>query len=130
MTRAPGSYLDLSRRSTIKTDAPRVDIPVPGHYKRRLAKGAPYSVFYIAHQVARDPDSGEILDRSPHWIALVNGEPVDVFSIWPDCSGEPISEDEYRFLLADHRHAVRYRPDAPEAKPRERVDLHTLKPIF
>lgn len=111
-------------------DAPRVDVPKPGFYRRRLAKGAPWSCIKIHHGIARDPVTGEELERSPHWCCWLNGEPVDVFTVWPECAGEPITGHEYEFILADHQHAVRYRPDAPEAKPREPVDLHTIRPIF
>jgi hypothetical protein len=110
---------------------PRVDVPEEGHYRRRLTKGGVWCAVKIWHGFPLDPVTGELLvERSPIWRAMLNGEHVDVWTQWPDCSGEPITEDEYMFLLKDHLWSVDNAPDSPQANPRAKIDLHKIRPIF
>lgn len=110
-------------------DAPRVDIPEAGFYRRRLVKDGPLVAVRIEHSVARDPVTGEQLDRSPVWLAWCNGGEVDVFDVWPGCSGEPITEDEYRYLLSLKEWAEQNDRTAPEANPRKPIDMTLMPPI-
>lgn len=55
----------------------------------------------------------------------VKGDPspapnLDVCRIWN--YGEPITEAEYRFMLADADWCRTYQPDAPQANPRRPVE--------
>lgn len=92
----------------------------------------------IIHAAARDPITGETLDRSPLWSAEVNGELIaepspdwvaaGVDRIWS--SGRVIDLAEYRYLTARRDHAVRYEPSLPEANPRQPIDhLRTPTPF-
>lgn len=130
MTPRTTQFLYGTARSDLRSNAPRVDLPVPGHYRRRLVKSGPYVPIKIEYSVARDPDTGEQLDRSPMWIAYLNGELVDVFSVWPECSGSPIDEAEYKFLLTVKEWAEANDPTAPEANPRRPIDLNELPTLF
>lgn len=101
-------------------------VPRAGYYRRRMAKGAPYSAIRIWFGPSFDPETGEWCDRSHFWRASVNGEQVPVDVAWPGCAGEPITRAEHDFMVADHRHAVAYEPHRPEANPRQRIELRTL----
>ncbi len=54
--------------------------------------------------------------------ADIAGEPVDVDEVWLK-RGQPITESEYRYRVADHDWAKRYAPHLPEADPRKAVRL-------
>lgn len=101
--------------------ANRVDIPV------RIWWGPP-----------ADPETGELLDRSPRWrIHLAgtefDGEPVRLGNItiyavtdfWPTCATAPIDEREYAYRLERQAWAAIYDPDDPFATPGGRVDPMT-----
>lgn len=101
---------------------PRADIPEQGYFKRRLVKDGPWVPVSIAFSASQE-------DRSPIWVATLNGAFVDVWDVWPDCSGEPITETEYRYLMSLREWAQQV-PSAPEANPRQSINHHSLKPIF
>lgn len=109
--------------------APRVDQPEEGFYRTRLVKNGVWVPVKITYGPPRDPDTGETLDRSWRWTALRAGEEVDVFDVWPGCSGAPITEEEYEFQLADAAWARKYAPIDPKANPRKAVDLNAMAPI-
>lgn len=48
---------------------------------------------------AHDPETGELLDRSPTWLCEVDGHPALIEDAWPECSGRPITEEAYIELL-------------------------------
>lgn len=100
-----------------------VDTPVPGWYRRRLIKGGPWVGCVIFYACPMDPESGEPMDRSRYLLCQVNGEWRDPLETWTWCAGSPISEAEYRFLMADAAHAMEFRPTAPRANPRAKIAL-------
>jgi hypothetical protein len=104
--------------------------PEPGYFRMRLVKGGPLVGARIVYQPTPDPETGDLLDRSWYWSAVVNDErigdpcvrPSDaVFRIWE--SGERIDEPEYAYLIASARWASEFAPDDPMARPREKIDL-------
>lgn len=100
-----------------------INKPVPGYYKRKLVKGGVFVPVRI-QQVASQPDG------SPVWVCEVDGELVDdVFEQWVWCAPCPISETEYRYMLADSQHCKRYLPNDPKANPRKSVDMTKMEPI-
>lgn len=110
--------------------------PRPGFFKMRRVRGGPFVGAEIRHGPAPDPDTGEPLDRSWLWEALVNGkherEPAGdplkagVIMIWE--SATEITEREYRFLIADAEWCAKHAPDEPQAKPTEKVSIVDLPP--
>lgn len=112
--------------------------PEPGLFRIRLVKGGPWVAARITHGPARDPVTGESLDRSPMWVGEIAGKPTGpaapcphaagIFQIWE--RGEPITIAEYRHLCAVKDHADRYAPDMPEANPRRPIDLNLVRPVF
>lgn len=113
--------------------------------------------FYAASMVRNGPDvpvriwfgpaviDGEEQDRCHDWRCEIDGRtdfieksddgyrcrvalPVD--RAWPFCAKRPISEAEYRFLIADAEWAKTHAPDHPKASPRKAVDwLKTRLPF-
>lgn len=89
---------------------------------------------------------GEEQDRGLDWRCEINGVsdfverdqesgyfcrvaiPVD--RAWPFCSKRPVTEAEYRYLVAHAGWARDHAPDHPKAQPRKPVDFHTLAVRF
>lgn len=110
--------------------------PRPGLFKVRLVKNGPWLPARLIYAPARDPLTGERLDRSWYWSAYVNGRLLAapspdpgrarVDDVW--LSGRPITLNEFRFLqrqLAFDRH---FAPAA--ADPRSPIDVRAIPPIF
>lgn len=104
--------------------------PVPGLYRVRLAKRAPWSAVKIWDEAEKD-EAGDLLEDE-RLRMLLNGREVDPFRFAErvNCFGEPIDEAEYAYTLSVNQWAAEHAPDAPEAKPTEGVDLNSAPPIF
>lgn len=74
--------------------------PVAGFYKRRMVRGGPWVGVKLWFGPPADPVTGEPLDRSPRWQALVAGVESEPYEAWISCCGHPITEDEYRNLTS------------------------------
>lgn len=104
----------------------QVDTPVAGCYRTRLVRNGPFVPVRIWHGPPHDPVTGEELDRSWRWQCLVAGELADLHRVWPWCGRHPISEADYRLMLAQAEWAKQYAPHSAEAQPRKPVDLSTI----
>jgi hypothetical protein len=118
--------------------------PIAGLYAMRLRKGG----LPVAVRIWFGPAiiDGEEQDRGYDWRVEIDGEtdkvecdearnytcrvPLDIHSAWPFCARRRIKEKEYRFLLRRARWARDHAPDHPAARPRDRVDVRSLKPAF
>lgn len=118
-------------------NAPRdIARPEPGMFKLRLVKGGPWVPALIKRAVARDPLTGEKLDRSPLWSTYINGRLLAdpspdpgrarVDDVW--LSGRPISVAEYKFLRRQLMFDRYFAPAA--ADPRRPIDVRAIPPIF
>lgn len=136
MSRADYTAAQLAYRSTA---TPSANKPTR-LYRTRLAKGAPWSAIKVWWGFPVDPETGEILlERSPCWRAILNGDHVPIEDVSIEIDGltqepmlraELIDETEYDYLLATNLWAKTHAPNAPEANPRQRVDLTKLPPLF
>jgi hypothetical protein len=107
------------------------DQPVAGYYKRRLVKNGPWIPVRIWFSAPTDPHQpGETLDRSPRWQAELDGREIGIWDVWPACSGHPIDEAEFRYMIATAAHARKHEPHMPEADPDRSIDLNRLPPLF
>ena len=108
-----------------------VDRPVPGLYRLRLAKDAPWSPVRVWDDAERDPETGELLEDE-NFRCLVNGVEVNPhhYAERINCFGETIDEVEYQYLLSLNEWAADHAPESPEANPLEGVDINTAPPIF
>jgi hypothetical protein len=117
--------------------------PMAGFYAMRLVPGGlPVAVrIWFGHAII----DGEEQDRGYDWRVEIDGESdkvetdatgyscrvaLDVNSVWPFCARRPIDEKEYRYLQRRARWAREHAPHHPAARPRDRVDVRSLKPAF
>lgn len=106
------------------------DVPEEGFYKGRLVKGGIFVAIRIWFGAPRDPVTGEELDRSHRWQAERNGQQVEVDAVWPYCAANRIDKAEHDYMLAAQKWAVEHNPSAPEAAPRQKIDLTTQRSLF
>lgn len=111
-------------------DGVDVSEPVAGFFRFRLRSGGIRGGVRLWYGAPLDPVTGEELDRSWRWQAEFDGEPVDFDRVWPGCTGDPITEQEYREYVARARWAKENAPDSAYADPRKRIDhLSTNHPL-
>jgi hypothetical protein len=99
-----------------------VSVPKPGFYRHRLRSGGIAGAVRIWFGPPHDPETGEEMDRSHRWQAEFLGEYVEFDECWPLCAGDPVSEAEYRTLIARQDWARRNLPTSAYADPRRRYD--------
>lgn len=110
----------------------------PLFYAIRLVRGGPRVPCKVWYGRPSDPETSELLDRSPRWHCEANGalldDPFQVVHLIGDqppiVKGEEINEEEYKYMLEVKDWAVQHAPDEPEANPRRKVDLGKIKPVF
>lgn len=127
MTRARVDYSDGSDFRATGFDP---DLPVAGHYRFRMRSGGALCGVRIWHGAPHDPVTGEELDRSPRWQALVNDDPVEIERVWPRCAADPISDGEYRHYCRTQAWAQQHAPDSALADPRRKADPLTTPLLF
>lgn len=125
--------LNYSERSTVRlTGGPSVAVSEPeaGFFRFRLGASTVKGAVRIWHGPPHDPVTGEELDRSHRWQATFNGEPVDFDRVWPACATDPLSEEEYRYMLARQDWARKHAPDSAWVGGGRRYDpLDTRNPL-
>lgn len=114
----------------------RVDTPQPGFFKMSLAKGCPPVGCELRFQPSVDPETGEQTDRSPMWETWIDGKlardpspdptAAGVWRVWLHAT--QISQQEYRYLVADRAWCKQHAPDHPVASPDQPVDIATVSP--
>ncbi len=117
--------------------------PQPGFFRVRhrvsRAVYGPWLPALIVHAPPDDPVTGEPLDRSWFWHAVVDGRPEPlanhsrqptnrVWWIWT--WGEPVEQAYYDQLLAYRGWLRKYDPRCREADPRAAVDLKREPIVF
>lgn len=103
--------------------------PQAGFYKARMVRGGPWTAIKIWHGPTLDPETREPLDRSHRWQATRNGVEIDVWQLWPGCSGRPITEGEYDRMIWANLDAVLGDND-PLADPTRSIDISKTRPAF
>lgn len=113
------------------------DTPIPGWYRTRLVKNGPWVPVRIYHGLP--VVSGEEQDRAPQWCVEVAGKTdyvekdpdnpeyrchvlLDVYRYWPWCGREPITEGEYKYMIAHAAWSKQHAPHHPEAQPRKAIN--------
>lgn len=108
-------------------------------YRARLVGQGPYVGVMVWHGMPLV--DGDELDRSPRWQALVgtaktaravllgDSLPVEVEGVTLR-NLETVAEDEYRYLVAHADWARQHAPTAPDATPRQKIDLRRMPSIF
>ena len=125
--RATLDYRASHARTSAAPSATNVSAPVAGYFRYRLRSGAVKVGIRIWFGPPLDPVTGEEMDRSLRWQAQANGELIDFDRVWPACTGETISEQEYRRLCARQEWAKMHAPDSSYADPARRSDPLSIK---
>jgi hypothetical protein len=102
-----------------------LDAPIPGLYKCKSARHAPWQPVRISIDDCRDPLTSEPLDRPYRLVCTVAEHARPVEDVWPSCAGNPISPAEYRYLTE----LLSWTDQQGQAR-HEAVDLNTLPPLF
>ncbi len=114
------------------------DAPRAGFYSLERRNKVPLPVkVWFGQPVDLEGEPGATLDRSPRWQIMVADRLIDPRTkerewdlewedVWPACSGDPISESEYRYRMArvDHAKTAGSQHD-PWGKRTGRIDLLT-----
>lgn len=130
MTRAHRSYTD--RTALTRTfEGADVSEPVAGFYRGRLVSDGVIGGIRLWYGPPKDPVTGEEMDRSHRWQAEFDGAYVEFDRVWPLCAGSPISEADYRALVARREWAKKNSPDSAYADPTKKIDrLSTNTPLL
>jgi hypothetical protein len=98
----------------------------------------PARVWWCDHEPGNPENK---LDGPPFLAAEIAGEPADPLDVYAAVERRPRDkrpmvpirrltlEQTYAYLVADLRHAQRWRPDDPLAQPRRRVNLTRIAPL-
>ena len=107
-----------------------ISTPVAGYFRHRLRSGSVSVGIRIWFGPPLDPETGEEMDRSLRWQAQANGTQIDFDRVWPNCTGNPITQVEYDQLCARQEWAKQNAPDSAYANPSRRADpLSTSHPL-
>jgi len=108
------------------------DTPQPGHYKTRVVRNGPFVPARVWINVPERDEAGDLMDDEGLMMEVdgefVNGQHMDQKWLW--MIGNPITKQEYDFMIADSDHAQKYRPGDPKSQPTKPIDLSTQPPIF
>lgn len=123
MTRSATPYAERPVRQVVVHGAVDVSEPVAGFYRHRLRSGSVIGGVRIWFGQPVDPVTQETMDRSWRWQAILDDGSVAEFDdIWPACAGSPITEQQYRDLVARREWAKQNAPDSAYAQPGKRFD--------
>jgi hypothetical protein len=100
------------------------NVPEAGWYKRRLVRGGMFVPAKIWLEQHIDPETGELIADS-RWLCEVANIRKDPDEQWEWLSGHPISEADFRFMMAERCWAAEHAPYDPVANPRKPVDWRT-----
>jgi hypothetical protein len=103
--------------------------PQCGFFWRRMVRHGPKVPAAIWLEQEVDPDTGELIGDETLRCS-VGEEAADPFKEWTYAAGNPITEEEYRFLIADAAWARDYAPESPQAQPRKKIDPLSVEPVF
>lgn len=100
--------------------------PEPGYYRRRMVRGGPLIPVRIYYSNPEIDGAGK-LKEDETLLALVGLDtPANAFDLWTYVAGNPISEDEYNFLIAQLKHKQQHEPNDPLNTPQAPVDFGSM----
>lgn len=108
-----------------------IDQPEPGFFTLRMVRGGPLVAARIYRPCPLEMAVWEPWQHLDRWYALeaeIDGQPCAVDRVW--LFGRPIPWREFEFLSHRAQWARDHAPDHPAARPRERIDLGRMKPLF
>ena len=110
---------------------PFVDRPEPGFYKMRLVKKGPFVPIMIHWSIAKDPLTGEKLDRSAVLVAWIpGGRTRAAIEVWNSFAGRPIDRATFDAMISARKAALNGDTWRPEAEPGRAINLNELPPVL
>ena len=108
-----------------------VSTPVAGFYRMKLGAGTVKVGIKLWYGPPHDPVTGEELDRSWRWQAIVDdGAYIDFERVWPACGKEPIAEADFNARAHRRAWAEQHAPDSAYAARGRKYDpLSTNTPL-
>jgi hypothetical protein len=108
-----------------------VERPTVGFYKLKLSRGTVLRAVHLWYGPPADPVTGEELDRSWRWQAMLDdGALIDFERVWPVCAGDPITEQEFKRCVARVEWARQHAPASGYAhRGRRRDPLSLSEPL-
>lgn len=103
------------------------DEPQAGYYQRRLVRQGPFVPARIWREPELDANTGEPTGADLI-LCEVDGRRRDPLAEWARLATQPITVDEYRFLVKNAEWARTHAPHDPAANPRRAIDLNQLPP--
>lgn len=102
-----------------------------GHWRLRMTKGGPLVAACIkrVQTVCEPGNESNAMERSPFLAAFIDGESVAMERVW-HYRGDPITEAEHDFMVAEAAWCRANAPEEPAAQPTRRVDLSRLPVPF
>lgn len=97
--------------------------PQVGYFKRKLVRGGPWVPAAIFWAGPRDDDGNLIGDEK--LVCIVNGVARDPVDEWTYLLGQPITEEEYRYLCDLRAYAKAHDSAEPLAEPHKAIDRLT-----
>lgn len=105
--------------------------PIEGFYKIKLGRGSVTRGVRLIYGPPNDPVTGEVLDRSWRWMAILDDGALAMFDdIWPACAANAITEADYNRYCQRVEWARRHAPDSAYAGRGRKIDLlSSLNPL-
>ncbi|MBX3490861.1 5'-3' exonuclease H3TH domain-containing protein [Parvibaculum sp.] len=103
--------------------------PHCGFFQRRMVRGGVWVPVAIWLEQDIDADTGELLSDE-RLVCAVGGKEADADAEWTHCAGNPITEEEYRYLVARAEWARDFAPNEPAAQPYRKIDPLGIEPVF
>ncbi|MEW4469045.1 hypothetical protein AB1K62_14555 [Parasphingorhabdus sp. JC815] len=130
MARSSTPYGEM-RSTGVRFEGVNPDIPVAGLYITRMRSGGALCALRIWYGAPLDPVTGEELDRSHGWNALLNEhESVDIERIWPSCAADLTTRAKYEAVVRRSKWARENASGTALANPYRKADPLTDNLLF
>jgi hypothetical protein len=124
VTRNSVPYAEREVRAVHVAGSVDVTTPVAGWFKIKLGRDTVLRAVRIWNGPPADPITGELLDRSWRWQAMLDdGALVDFDRVWPACARDPIDEQEFNRCVARTIWAREHAADSAYAERGAKIDL-------
>jgi hypothetical protein len=100
-----------------------------GWYKGTMVKGGPWVGIEVRLIQEVDEETGELI-AEPIFEVWRDGKKISLERHWQYFVKHPISEDDYRYMVAKAEWAKKNDPGSPEANPRQKIDPSKIGRLF
>lgn len=116
-------------RDALAGKAPQItSTPEAGYFKRKLVRGGPWVAALI--WIESDVDDNGELTGDERFRCQVGGQERDPHEEWTWLCANPVTKEEFDFIVADAAWCRIHQPLAPEAQPKRSVLARALPRLF